>query len=753
MVLMIPSRNHKTLPYEHSVDTWSFAAVLYHLLCGRAPFAGAHEAQMLMNVMSLPVDWDRLKQAGISDGGVDFVQKMLVTDPSQRARDDVLLEHPWLISASQIPDLEQGEAEELDASQLSLADSGENEGDGLDYYDDMEDAREHKRIRPWLQEGGQRDVWGEIVSRHQIGITGLAPSMSQPPPPQRLFGEIGTSALRSLGVLGQTAQVALQAPGAGSYDPLAFRAASGGSYDPSAFRAAGGGSHDLTVLGAPGGGSYDPAVFGAPGDGSYNSSSASASYMNPEATSAEDVSYIDPGHVSAHPTNEGVTPQNIQYPQLVPGSAYNIGAPSLLGTEALVGQLNMASPESGVSGPSVDSKRASPKTPHSRELSPTLPGSKRPSQDIRPSEDEISLKRSKTNRTPSSPSTRRQSDEASARYATYGSQTGGEGDDHASRARKEAAQPVKCNDTWQSTDCDDHHDGQQARERTKSNMSMPPTAFNSQDWAHDPNDGDKAISKPASRRQSASSNTAGKATSRHQSPANKSIPPSITYTRPTSAGKGPVIAVSDDADFVKPPMIFGNLIAIKGSVPTVHKIKITSRITTFGRALDSSFIHQNSREDRVPKNAIDIQMWYPNIEKDIAAGRDPYNKKELTAIISTRTSRYIKVNGIRLMRGKGCWLYGELRTGDIVSIFELPEESKVMKPEDNEFLRFRCEFYVGASREARKEGHPFKVEKEEEKYNQNVARKSCESTEAVDLIADNNDKGNGQGSNTATKAT
>ncbi|KAK4690123.1 hypothetical protein P7C71_g6601, partial [Lecanoromycetidae sp. Uapishka_2] len=181
-------------------------------------------------------------------------------------------------------------------------------------------------------------------------------------------------------------------------------------------------------------------------------------------------------------------------------------------------------------------------------------------------------------------------------------------------------------------------------------------------------------------------------------------------------------------------MIFGNLVIVKGSVPSVHKIKIAFRTITFGRALESTYIHQNSLDNRIPKNAIDVMMWYPNIEKDIAAGKDWATNKNLRALISTRTNRYIKVNGIRLMRGVNCWLYGELKSGDVISVFELSEGRKAEVPEDNEFLKFRCEFYVGASRDARKEGNPFKVLKEEEKYNQMVARKSRESSEAVDLL-------------------
>lgn len=183
------------------------------------------------------------------------------------------------------------------------------------------------------------------------------------------------------------------------------------------------------------------------------------------------------------------------------------------------------------------------------------------------------------------------------------------------------------------------------------------------------------------------------------------------------------------------PIRFGNLISTKGSIPTVPKIKISSLATTYGRAKDSTFVHANGLEDRIPKNAIDIQMWYPGIEKDVAACKDVASNPNLTALISTRTSRYIKVNNVRLMRGKDCWLYGRLKTGDIVSVFELVE-GRCEGREEKEFLRFRCEFFVGASKEVRKDGEKFVVETEKEKYNQFVAKKSRESSAASEAEAE-----------------
>lgn len=82
------------------------------------------------------------------------------------------------------------------------------------------------------------------------------------------------------------------------------------------------------------------------------------------------------------------------------------------------------------------------------------------------------------------------------------------------------------------------------------------------------------------------------------------------------------------------------------------------------------------------------------------------------------------------MKGEGCWLYGKLKTGDVISVFELPEGQIAKKSKDKEFLKFRCEFFVGASKEVRKEGENFKVQTELEKFNRyrDVSSKSREGS-------------------------
>ena len=197
---------------------------------------------------------------GVSDTGVDFLTRMLITEPSERASDKELLNHDWIRMAggpADASDCELGDpAEHLNAHASQLSIGGEKEDDraeGLD-ADTTEDPRASKRARSWVPDM-TRNVWGETASmvvqniqRQAKWDDGALFDMEFEPQiisgdnvgnqlqPHRLFGEIGTSALASSGALGLQGNHALQVPGAG---PGSYDVSSHAPYDVS--RA---GSHD-----------------------------------------------------------------------------------------------------------------------------------------------------------------------------------------------------------------------------------------------------------------------------------------------------------------------------------------------------------------------------------------------------------------------------------------------------------------------------------------------------------------------------
>ena len=706
--------------------------MLYHLLSGEPPFTARHDPQgedMLWNLMHLPVNWERLRMVGVSQIGIDFLSRMLVTEASERASDEELLDHPWLRVAEGPADASDcvlsDPAERLNAhaSQLSI---GEDDG-GLEEAvgDATEDPRASKRARNWVPDK-TRNAWGETASmvvRNQQRETWADESqldMESPPAsifgqvgnqpqPNRLFGEIGTSALASSGALGLQGNHALQVHGT---EP--------GSYDVS-----------FDAL-------YDDSRAGSP-DG--------ASAAN-ESTGVQ------------HNSNQMTTQDHVQSPQRLPGPTQSGGAPSLLGTEALVGQLNMASIGYGAPAQAESGKPATPNLSKDTDSPSSRPNSKRSSQNIPSTDIEGASKRPKTtgiehpagqlpNTFEGYPAARRASiEDLRQKSMSPMARPGSQGSSHAG-----------------------YQEGQQSRGIYKSNYDLPTTAFNSREsLSHsgtgndvimgEDGDSDDEVSRLEEALAAAKAKKAAKAASR-----TNSCPISQASSRPTSSHENPTanahqnmtgsavfdatahLAPSATASFVKPPLRFGKLQPTRGSIhtPTIY---ITERLTTYGRHPNSNFVHPDPRDDRIPKQALDIQMWYPGIETDIEAGKSSWmSHPKLEAILRTHASQYVLVNGVKLKKGQGEFIWGRLRTGDEITVVKPMIDATATR--DKEYLRFRCEFFVGLSKNIRKPGEKaFVVEVEKEKFSVAEERKSRENTGALDASkgseGSNNDKDQGR---------
>ena len=632
----------KTSPYKQSVDVWAFAAVLYHLLCGSPPFAGSVEdrgAEMLETVMSMEVDYERLHRCGVSADGIDFVAQMLVIEPESRATEVDCLRHPWIAedkadTAIQGPPIMIGavpdEDDELDASQLSLIDNPQRIeiGDSdLEYdtdVDDFDDTRQSKRFK-----AGDEEVNGEVQlfpSSDDITYPSLLkahggntlPSTQNQVGGNRLFGEIGASALRSSGVLKQVA---------------------------------------LEML---------------PPEGSDG---ASTNYSNSQIT--------DNSHDDCV-TNDGVAQRSLQYPQ-IPAPVYIASAPSLFGTEALVGELNMASPESGGSGTSLELSSATPKTPESRANSPQpapgRSGSKRSSQ-IFHSSDQTTPKRAKTSRSEA----HSQRSYISKPLVERGSPTS---------IKEQSVQPKPLTEAPNKSST-----AVSIKEKTADVVDshrvklVPRIAGNSQTGSIK-----ETVEEPVF----TLTNDRAVTTSNTES-FTKSASTSITRDTTTA-----------EAKFARPLPRLGVLTAVPGSAYNTV-IKLEGRITLYGRDPTSTVVHRDSMERRIPKNALDIIFWRPGIEADIDKGRSWVDDPQICAIVRTRTSVSIKVNGTELTRGEGCWNYGRVYTGDIITIFG--PESRFATGAEAQFLKFRCEFFHGQSAQPRPAGESFHVEHELDKYAQ-----------------------------------
>jgi len=81
--------------YTSKCDLWSLGVIVFMLLSGRPPYMTSmgHE-RLRKDISRAKIQWDRLDS--ISDEARDFVQKLLILDPSQRMDAAAALEHPWL---------------------------------------------------------------------------------------------------------------------------------------------------------------------------------------------------------------------------------------------------------------------------------------------------------------------------------------------------------------------------------------------------------------------------------------------------------------------------------------------------------------------------------------------------------------------------------------------------------------------------------------------------------------------------------
>ena len=817
---------------------------------------------MLQSLMSKPVNWDRLNQAGITPSGCDFVQRMLVHEPGDRASDAECLRHAWLahLRPNEDKDVEMkaqdeglsaiveeaDEGQQLDASQLSLHDPADAE-DSLEYDDSNEvEAHEPKRVKtdcpramgfeprtasgvslgsdysgswydtfPMFINAGSRPVGVGAPTR--VSDNNSNNHNNNHNHSHRLFGEIGASAIGSSGVFGPDAHAALDMAGEGSGD---------------------------------------------------------ASVAMSDDTS--------PANTESHVTNDEISENSLQYPQLLPATTYNPGhtghagpAPSLLGAEALVGQLNMASTDSVPSAASDEAKSRSPRTSRSRGQSPVVAavaGSKRSGQNTDASAQYKSSKRSKKERDsdhvprgnsrshdssaphgsskgnkssarvgnnmraeaqadhsdqeiikshpshrshrvssskstshtaeagkenasrhsrrshqdssskpapdvaeagerPSSRQSRRSHRDSSSKPASEVAEVGKEpraqesrpshrsssskttadkaevgkerGSDRSHRShRGSSSKPVP--DLPEAEKVSSSHHSDRHRRDSKSRKTLDDAEADTEESSRHSHRSSKSTRKETVRasvedtnigaitRGNESKGSNGSAPVRKEKGQDKSTKAGPTKTSKTksqganasmdsqnstansnhsSASSAHQPLPPNESSFVRPPPIFGKLTTLPHSVISTT-VKLTQRLTYYGRGENCTIFYPNHMDIRVPRSAFDITFWRPGLERDLAKGYDWTKDDSIQAIISTRTTRWIIVNGVKVTRGADCWQFGRLYTGDVITVFDDQADGKP----STDFFKLECSFNIGISKAKRPESEPFVVEQERDHY-------------------------------------
>jgi hypothetical protein len=634
-------------PYDQSVDMWSFGAVLFHIMGGKAPIMGRGDdkgAQMLNNIMTKDVNFDPLRIAGISEEAIDFIGQLLNRNPLLRPNEKNCLQHPWI---REVPDnieyLEEDEVpyalnsgleavEEVEEDFLGEEEEGAYRaifglpGVRNDYIlpadtDRLDTRFPAKRRRLSLTGPPESQPFGatdeadvvypklpEIEPEKELPRAGYS-NLPLSPRGDRLFGEITPSVLRSSGVLGQVAPPRPDVP--------ALR----------------NGVEQISV--------NDFVTF--------------------NTTQPAQRSEADSDH-------------RLQYPQALPMPAQSSSAPSLLGAEAQIGLLNMASPDTEASdGTTPDT--TNPLTPKTREMTPS--DSEPKSQSAQPTAAEAA------NIPPQDItfSPLLDLDELDDEVA------------HAASVRAREASRVRIREEKAKTF---HTNVGRAYQSAVAELTK----------TVDVQKENEVVTRAAM--------SVGNPTTLFEEPYSQS-----PYSSTTSTRDG----------FAKPLPRLGKLSTLHGS-STSATIYLSGRMTSWGRdprsRVGSNIVHTNKQDVRVPKRALQITFWAPGIEERIERGEDWMTVPGIFTIVSTSTSRCIWVNDVALRaqsKEGDARLYGKIYTGDIVTIF------KSQDPKEG-FLKFKVEIGYGDSARKRPvDEQGFQVKRETVHHNKGLEAKSMKASE------------------------
>jgi len=81
--------------YNEKCDVWSIGVLLFILLCGKPPFWGESDKEILEKVKNNNIDWREEEWKNVSADGQAFVKELLTVKPSNRPSASEALQHRW----------------------------------------------------------------------------------------------------------------------------------------------------------------------------------------------------------------------------------------------------------------------------------------------------------------------------------------------------------------------------------------------------------------------------------------------------------------------------------------------------------------------------------------------------------------------------------------------------------------------------------------------------------------------------------
>jgi len=86
--------------YDHSADLWSCGVIMFVLLCGKPPFNGSTEEEIMAKVRTGKFRFADSDWRGVSDDAKNLITGLLQVDPRDRCTADRALRHIWITKAA-----------------------------------------------------------------------------------------------------------------------------------------------------------------------------------------------------------------------------------------------------------------------------------------------------------------------------------------------------------------------------------------------------------------------------------------------------------------------------------------------------------------------------------------------------------------------------------------------------------------------------------------------------------------------------